>query len=103
MSNRNQSNRSKRKAERELFDGKLIHPSAAHGTANGYNYYGCQCEPCVAAAAEVNRQRHLVRAPRRIDPIHMQLDEWARSIPNRTPIPAADLRLAALIREGVAA
>lgn len=34
------------RAERELIDGVLVHPYAPHGTAHGYNWFGCKCRPC---------------------------------------------------------
>lgn len=38
--------REMRLAERELVDGRLVHPRAKHGTPSGYDYFGCKCEPC---------------------------------------------------------
>ena len=38
-----------RYAERELIDGRLVHPRAPHGTFSGYSYWGCRCELCTEA------------------------------------------------------
>jgi hypothetical protein len=46
-----------RYAERELDGDRWVHPRAEHGTANGYNNYGCRCAPCSAAQAGAARER----------------------------------------------
>jgi hypothetical protein len=47
----NATRRAKRKAERNLVDGRLVHPEAPHGTDRAYTDFGCQCVPCTAAHA----------------------------------------------------
>jgi len=50
--------RQKRRSQRNLIDGRLVHPDAPHGTDTGYIDYGCQCVPCSAAhAAALERHR----------------------------------------------
>jgi len=43
---------------RVMKDGRWFNPNAKHGTKNGYNYYGCQCEECTKAASD-NRLKRL--------------------------------------------
>lgn len=38
--------RARRKTERILVNGKLIHPNAPHGTLTGRTNYSCQCDLC---------------------------------------------------------
>lgn len=58
----NANSRKKRLAERELIDGKLIHPKAPHGKFTGYNTYGCQCDPCRKAYNAYVRERKKANA-----------------------------------------
>ena len=62
--------RARRRAERTLDPrtGRLIHPRlapvgttdrAAHGTKNGYNGYGCSCQPCEVAGSRRGRHRRV--------------------------------------------
>lgn len=108
---RQQQVRNERRAERILVDGRLIHPRAKHGTASSYAHFGCQCKPCTAANAEhqlayserKKAQRAAARASASHDWVHDWIDDIARSTPNRKPLPAADLHLARLLREEMAA
>jgi hypothetical protein len=43
--------RQRRRAERILIDGRLVHPDAPHGRPVGYRHWGCQCELCSTARA----------------------------------------------------
>lgn len=103
--------RDARRKERILVDGRLIHPRAKHGTASAYAHFGCQCKPCNAANAEHQQayserkkaQRAAASASASHDWVHDWIDGIAKLTPNRTPIPTADLQLAAYIRNGVAA
>lgn len=49
--------RDTRYAERTLIDGRLVtqHPGAIHGRVGTYNYWGCRCSPCTAAAVQTQR------------------------------------------------
>lgn len=38
--------RARRLAERVMVDGRLVHPTAPHGSNSTYNSYGCRCIPC---------------------------------------------------------
>lgn len=49
-------------AERVLVDGHLIHPSAPHGTRNGYGFYGCRCSSCRAINTQTLRDYRRRRA-----------------------------------------
>lgn len=91
--------RKQRHAERTLINGRLVHPTANHGTSSAYVNYGCRCPACLESERKrwKARDRGFTRAE------SAAIDTYARSIPNRTPIPTADLQLAAYIREGVAA
>lgn len=53
--------RAARHSECTIINGRRIstHPSARHGTAATYSYYGCQCEPCTRANSnECKKYRH---------------------------------------------
>jgi hypothetical protein len=41
--------RARRLAERVMVDGRLVHPTAPHGSNSTYNSYGCRCIPCTDA------------------------------------------------------
>lgn len=56
--------RRSRYAERVIENGRWVHPQARHGTANGYNHFGCRCEPCEEANREVGRQYRAARRSR---------------------------------------
>lgn len=45
------ANRYKLRAQRVLDPdtGRLIHPTATHGTLHGYQHYSCRCQPCIRA------------------------------------------------------
>ncbi|MEV6219881.1 hypothetical protein [Nocardia sp. NPDC051833] len=49
--------RAARAAERVEVNGRLVHPSAPHGTASAYVAYGCRCEPCTTAAVVRTEER----------------------------------------------
>lgn len=91
--------RAQLKSERILINGQLVHPDANHGTSTAYVMYSCRCQPCL----ETEKQRYRARNAAWTRAESAAIDNYARSIPNRTPIPTADLQLAAYIREGVAA
>ena len=38
--------RAKRMAQRQLVDGRLVNPNAAHGTWGGYTNWFCRCPRC---------------------------------------------------------
>lgn len=44
--------RERRRSERRLVDGCLVHPEAKHGTSLGYREFGCECSPCKRANAD---------------------------------------------------
>lgn len=44
-------NRTVRYAQRELIDGRLVHPRAPHGPKQSYSNYGCRCVGCSKANA----------------------------------------------------
>lgn len=50
--------RHKRRAERELIDGRLVHPNpyGGHGSLTAYTTCGCQCASCRGANAAYFRQ-----------------------------------------------
>jgi hypothetical protein len=59
----NADRRERRKTERVLVNGQLIHPDAPHGTDTGYTEYRCECDPCQAAhAAKLAQYRANKRA-----------------------------------------
>lgn len=91
--------RAQLKSERTPVDGKMIHPDAPHGTSTGYVMYSCRCQPCL----DTEKQRYRARNAAWTRQESAAIDTYARSIPNRTPIPTADLQLAAYIRNGAAA
>lgn len=41
--------RQARRDRRVLVHGRLVHPSAPHGTNGGYTNYGCRCDDCTDA------------------------------------------------------
>jgi len=68
MSSRSEKTKAIRHARyhgRVLVDGRWFNPTAPHGTASGYNNYGCHCVPCTAAASAAvlarNRRRYAQR------------------------------------------
>lgn len=91
--------RTKLHAERILINDRWFHPNANHGTSAGYITYGCRCQHCL----ETEKERYRARNAAWTRQESAAIDTYARSIPNRTPIPTADLQLAAYIREGAAA
>lgn len=48
----------KRRAERVLIDGRLVHPSCEHGKNSSYTGYGCQCTPCSEAHTVARRESY---------------------------------------------
>lgn len=59
----NSQRRNKRKADRVLAGGRLVHPEAPHGSDTGYTEFGCQCAPCSAAhAAKLAERRSRKKA-----------------------------------------
>jgi hypothetical protein len=59
----NSERRERRKTERVLVNGQLIHQDAPHGTDTGYTEYRCECDPCKAAHA-VKLAEHRARKAR---------------------------------------
>lgn len=58
----------KRRAERQLIDGRLVHPRAPHGKYTGYSNWTCRCGPCAEAwNGFVGRQRLVRRVQRQPD------------------------------------
>lgn len=47
----------RRRAERTVVHGRLVHPDAPHGTTAGYVTWTCRCIPCTAANTDDNRRR----------------------------------------------
>lgn len=45
----------RRRAERVLIDGRLVHPRCEHGKNSSYIGYTCRCVPCERAHAERRR------------------------------------------------
>jgi hypothetical protein len=53
----------RRRAERVMVEGKLVHLRAPHGRPTGYSNYGCRCGECTAAwTAKIQRRRSDRRA-----------------------------------------
>jgi len=48
--------RARRRAERVLTNGRLVHPQAPHGTTAGYVTWTCRCVPCTAANTDYLRR-----------------------------------------------
>jgi hypothetical protein len=48
----------RRRAERVLIDGRLVHPRCVHGKNSSYTGYGCQCEPCSEAHTVARRKSY---------------------------------------------
>ena len=47
----------RRKENRVLVDGRLVHPDAPHGYESGYQGFGCRCLECVATSTAARRER----------------------------------------------
>lgn len=59
------SRRERRRAERVMVDGRLVHPGAPHGEPRSQKNWGCQCVPCSEAnVVLVREQRERARARR---------------------------------------
>lgn len=57
--------RERRRAERVMVDGRLVHPDAPHGEPRAQKNWSCQCLPCTDANARlVREQRARARARR---------------------------------------
>lgn len=49
--------RRRRREERVLVDGRLVHPTAEHGKDTTYQNYACRCEPCTTAHQTDNNRK----------------------------------------------
>lgn len=75
---RERRNRESAAAYRRHLAAGLPDGDERHGTINGYNSYGCRCEPCTAAIVEYHRKR---KARKRAQQEHLELDQRAARAP----------------------
>lgn len=55
------------RAQRARFVVDGVHPTAPHGTANGYDIYRCRCEPCRLVKLEYLAKQQARRLAERVE------------------------------------
>lgn len=63
---RARNRKARRRAERVLVNGRLIHPRATHGVRTSYTNWACRCVPCTDAWRQATNVRRLARRASRV-------------------------------------